>query len=78
MCLSCGCGEPNERHGDDRHITADDLTQAARASNISPREAAQNILSGVQRMGGEAGWQAGWHQDATIARNPAIAFNTGL
>ena len=25
MCLDCGCGEPNERHGDDRHIVMDDI-----------------------------------------------------
>ncbi len=35
MCVSCGCGEPNERHGDDRHITQDDLDQAAAAAEIS-------------------------------------------
>jgi hypothetical protein len=47
MCLSCGCGEPNERHGDERHITQDDLAAAARAAEISPRQAAQNILDGL-------------------------------
>jgi hypothetical protein len=49
MCLSCGCGEPNERHGDDRHITQDDLNAAAQASEISPQQAAQNILDGLQK-----------------------------
>lgn len=49
MCLSCGCGEPNERHGDDRHITQDDLNAAAQASEISPKQAAQNILDGLQQ-----------------------------
>lgn len=47
MCLSCGCGEPNERHDDDRHITYDDLTAAAQAAEIDPRQAAQNILDGL-------------------------------
>jgi hypothetical protein len=49
MCLSCGCGEPNERHGDDRHITQDDIDQAATAANISPQEAARNIGASAQQ-----------------------------
>jgi hypothetical protein len=48
MCLSCGCGEPNDDHGDRRHITQDQLEQAAQAAQISPQDAAQNILDGLQ------------------------------
>jgi hypothetical protein len=48
MCLSCGCGEPNDDHGDRRHITQYQLEQAAQAAQISPQEAAQNILDGLQ------------------------------
>ena len=48
MCLDCGCGEPNERHGDDRHITMDDVTAAAAASEISVDEAARNITEGLR------------------------------
>ena len=43
MCLDCGCGEPNERHGDDRHIIMDDIQAAATASEISLDEAKRNI-----------------------------------
>jgi hypothetical protein len=49
MCLDCGCGEPNERHGDDRHITIDDVKAAAQASEISVDEAARNIADGVRQ-----------------------------
>ena len=49
MCLDCGCGEPNERHGDDRHITMDDVRAAAEASEISVYEAARNIAYGVRQ-----------------------------
>ena len=51
MCVSCGCGEPNERHGDDRHITRDDLQQAATAAEISLDEVIQNIATGGQQTG---------------------------
>jgi hypothetical protein len=47
MCLSCGCGEPNERHGDDRHITQDDIDAAAAAAEISSAEVVQNISAGA-------------------------------
>jgi hypothetical protein len=49
MCLDCGCGEPNERHGDDRHITMDDVKAAAEASEISVDEAARNISDGMRQ-----------------------------
>jgi hypothetical protein len=49
MCLDCGCGEPNERHGDDRHITMDDVKAAADASEISVDEAARNIADVVRQ-----------------------------
>ena len=51
MCVSCGCGEPNERHGDDRHITQDDLQQAATAAEISLDEVVQNIANSGQQGG---------------------------
>jgi hypothetical protein len=49
MCLDCGCGEPNERHGDDRHIIMDDVRAAAEASEISLEEAARNISDGLRQ-----------------------------
>ncbi len=49
MCLDCGCGEPNERHGDERHALMDDVRAAAEASEISVEEAARNISEGLQQ-----------------------------
>ncbi len=50
MCMSCGCGRPNDNHGDPRHITQDDLDQAAQAANISREQAAQNIMDCCRQM----------------------------
>lgn len=47
MCLSCGCGAPNSSHGDDRHITMEDLEAAAEAANLSVEEVVANIEAGV-------------------------------
>ena len=57
MCLDCGCGEPNDDHGDSRHITMDQLEAAAKASGISTTEAARNIQQGAS-MSGAASSQA--------------------
>ena len=53
MCVSCGCGEPNERHkpGD---ITMDDLTKAAKNHDLTVEDVSKNIAqatSGSQSSG---------------------------
>ena len=48
MCLSCGCGEPHDDHGDSRHITLADLEKAAEAGEVSVEEAAKNVLQTYQ------------------------------
>lgn len=45
MCMSCGCNEPNDDHGDDRNITREDLERAATAADTTPEQAADNIRS---------------------------------
>ena len=47
MCLSCGCGKPNEDYGDKRHITMEELDQAAKAADITRDQAVQNIVNTV-------------------------------
>jgi len=49
MCVSCGCGKPNDNHGDNRHITMDQLEKAASAIGKSPRDVAANIQQAVAR-----------------------------
>jgi hypothetical protein len=55
MCLDCGCGELNERHGDDRHIVMDDIKAAAEASEISLEEATRNITEGLRQAQSSSG-----------------------
>jgi hypothetical protein len=49
MCLDFGCGEPNEQHGDDRHIIMDDIRAAAEASEISVEQAKRNIVAALSQ-----------------------------
>ena len=48
MCLSCGCGQPNDDHGDARNITMNDLNQAAEAAGTTRDKVLQNIMNGTQ------------------------------
>ena len=43
MCLTCGCGEPNEDHGDPANITYERFQGAADAAEISVEEALENL-----------------------------------
>jgi hypothetical protein len=47
MCISCGCGKPNDKHNKPELITMDDLQKAAKAANMSPDDAAKNIADAV-------------------------------
>ena len=50
MCMSCGCGEPDNDHGDQRNITQNDLNNAAQAAGITPNQAAENIMASQPAM----------------------------
>ncbi len=50
MCLTCGCGEPNEDHGDPNNFTYEDLKRAADAADISVEEAANNISDTLAKV----------------------------
>lgn len=50
MCMTCGCGEFNNKQGDQRNITVDDLDHAAEAAGISREEACQNMESSLRQM----------------------------
>lgn len=62
MCLNCGCGQLNERHGEDANITLDDVRRAADANGQSVEEslrnmgmAARQVVSGQEDASGAHG-----------------------
>jgi hypothetical protein len=57
MCVSCGCGVPEDKHGDDRNITLSEIRAAAEAANISVEEVVENIETGVSSEAGSQGGQ---------------------
>lgn len=48
MCMNCGCGQPNEDHGNPANITAEELRRAGDANGQSLRESAQHIVETVE------------------------------
>ncbi|MBI2916553.1 MAG: hypothetical protein HYY01_01040 [Chloroflexi bacterium] len=45
MCLSCGCYEPDDAHGEKRYITMAHLVDAAAADNATVEQAWQNMVN---------------------------------
>lgn len=50
MCYTCGCGDPNDAHGDHRNLTNHGFEVAAEAMNISPADARKNASQLLQRV----------------------------
>jgi hypothetical protein len=49
MCANCGCGIPEDKHGDERNINWSEIVASAEANDISPQQAVQNIQDMAQR-----------------------------
>lgn len=45
MCANCGCGVMEDKHDDDRNINWSQVVASAEANDISPKEAAANIMA---------------------------------
>jgi ribosomal protein S26 len=50
MCANCGCGIPEDKHGDDRNINWSEIVASAEANDISPQQAVQNIQEMAQQQ----------------------------
>lgn len=50
MCATCGCGIPEDKHGDERNINWSEIEAAAQANEISTDEAVKNIQDMAQQQ----------------------------
>jgi hypothetical protein len=50
MCLNCGCGQLEERHGHPENITSADLRRAAKVNGQSLGATARNLAEGADRV----------------------------
>lgn len=44
MCMSCGCLNPTDSHGDERNITVNHLREAANAQKIGLMDVIKNFI----------------------------------
>ncbi len=51
MCMSCGCKQPNENHGDERNITLRDLEAAAEAADTDVQGVMKNFKQDFELVG---------------------------
>src|SRR2546425_6894284 len=52
MCISCGCDEPEANHGNPKHITLQQLEDAAEAAEVDINQLKKNIDEGLKRYAG--------------------------
>ncbi len=69
MCVSCGCGSPNDDHGDSRNITLDDLDQAAVAAGTTRDKVLQNMMGGSGNTGNTSNQQVDNAGASSIAQS---------
>ena len=50
MCMNCGCGEIDERHGDDANIIADDVRRGAAANGQDLPTTTRNLETSLRQM----------------------------
>ena len=43
MCANCGCGIAEDKHGDERNITWNEITAAAQANDQTPQQTIANM-----------------------------------
>lgn len=69
MCVSCGCGSPNDDHGDRRNITLNDLDQAAIAAGTTRDKVLQNIMGGSSNTSNSSNQQVDKAGASSIAQS---------
>jgi hypothetical protein len=47
MCLSCGCGIPEDDHGNPDNLVYEDIERAADAEGLSVSQTIQNLLDSL-------------------------------
>jgi ribosomal protein S26 len=51
VCSNCGCGIPEDKHGDERNINWSEIVASAEANDLSPAQAVANIQEMAKQQG---------------------------
>jgi len=55
MCLNCGCGTADDRHGDSANIVTADLERAGKANDQTLEETARNLTAALADLTSDSG-----------------------
>ncbi len=77
MCMSCGCGEPDNDHGNPDHITRAQMQRAASAAGVDIEQAADNIHDSARTLTGKAGSSGPNSQSSAAAQGMPPAGTLG-
>lgn len=50
MCLNCGCGRPDERHGSDANIVMDDIRRAGEVNGQDVATTVANLQKSLEQL----------------------------
>lgn len=73
MCLNCGCGQPDERHGNDANITAADVRRAGDANGQDLATSARNMVAALRSVADDSRAGSGVRDE----RSPTAASASG-
>ena len=76
MCLNCGCNQPNERHGNDANITADDVRRAGEANGQDLATSAANMRSALAAVAAHEATRGRAQSRDAAATGPSVASTT--
>ncbi len=76
MCLNCGCNQPNERHGNNANITADDVRRAGEANGQDLATSAANMRSALSDLTGKGTTEEGAKARDAAAAAPSVTSTT--
>ena len=50
MCLTCGCGDPHDNHGNTDYLVFNDLVSSAALEKQSAEEALRNLSETIKKV----------------------------
>ncbi len=50
MCLNCGCGDYDDKRGNETNITVDDIRKAAEGEGMSVKDTINEMIDGLTSM----------------------------
>ena len=54
MCLNCGCGDYNDRRGNETNLIVDDIKKAAEGEGMSVKDTISEMVDGLNSVAADS------------------------